>query len=366
MRWFASIVIAAVLITAAPAAGAFDDVPPAHPFADEIAWMEAMDIAGGYADGNFHPTRPVTRQAMAAFLQRYWDLPGSPSPPDPGFNDVGPDHPFYDAIAWMAAEGLAEGYADGGFHPTARVSRQAAAAFLCRLLCPDSWPVPGSPTFADVPSSHTFYDEIEWLAEQGIITGFSDGTFRPTAPVSRQAAAAFLFRAFDHQTGGICTDQTQIPVTECAGLVVLHSVMGGAGWDDDTGWLTAAPPCSWFGVDCFMLAGQQHVVFLNLSENGLSGRIPTQIDALPLASLMAFGNELTGGIPEDLTAMDLVTLVLSDNDLSGPIPVVLADMSSLEVLGLGGNGCLTAATPELIEFLDQLDPDWDDGCVAAH
>ena len=45
-----------------------------------------------------------------------------------------------------------------------------------------------------MPPSHTFYDEIEWLADSGITTGYPDGTFRPGAPVTRQAMAAYLER----------------------------------------------------------------------------------------------------------------------------------------------------------------------------
>jgi len=45
-----------------------------------------------------------------------------------------------------------------------------------------------------VPTNHPFYDEIEWAAEEGIADGFSDGTFRPGAPISRGAMTAFLMR----------------------------------------------------------------------------------------------------------------------------------------------------------------------------
>ncbi|MCC5950917.1 MAG: S-layer homology domain-containing protein [Acidimicrobiia bacterium] len=51
--------------------GGFSDVPPGHPFAAEINWMAANDIAGGFPDGSFRPTDPVSRQAFAAFLARY-------------------------------------------------------------------------------------------------------------------------------------------------------------------------------------------------------------------------------------------------------------------------------------------------------
>ena len=51
--------------------------------------------------------------------------------------------------------------------------------------------------FSDVPSDHPFRSEIDWLVDTGISTGYADGTFRPEAPVSRQAMAAFLQRSFE-------------------------------------------------------------------------------------------------------------------------------------------------------------------------
>jgi len=45
-----------------------------------------------------------------------------------------------------------------------------------------------------VRTDHPFFLEVEWLSSTGITTGYDDGTFRPGAPVSRQSAAAFLYR----------------------------------------------------------------------------------------------------------------------------------------------------------------------------
>jgi hypothetical protein len=131
---------------------------------------------------------------MAAFLQRASGDALPPGPVTPTFSDVPTTHAFYDEIEWMAAEDIAGGFDDGTFRPTAPVSRQAMSAFMVRAAGVLTWPVPGTPTFSDVPTSHLFYDEIEWMADNGVTTGFPDGTYRPTLPVSRQAMSAFLAR----------------------------------------------------------------------------------------------------------------------------------------------------------------------------
>ena len=136
----------------------------------------------------------ITRQSMAAFLYRYLgDGPRAAPRATPTFTDVPEDHPFFEEIEWAAEQGYVEGFDDGTFRPTTPVSRQILTAFLYRLVDPDRT-ASRSDTFIDVPEDHRFHDEIGWAAEQGIVQGYDDGTFRPTEPVSRQAAAAFLLR----------------------------------------------------------------------------------------------------------------------------------------------------------------------------
>lgn len=50
-------------------------------------------------------------------------------------------------------------------------------------------------TFPDVPPTHLFYGDIEWMAAEGITKGHNDGTFRPGDVVTRGQMAAFLHRA---------------------------------------------------------------------------------------------------------------------------------------------------------------------------
>ena len=168
----------------------FADVRHAHPFCAEISRGATAGLLGGYVDDTYRPADPVSRQAMAAFLWRSAGEP-TPAPGAPSFPDVVGSQ-FETAVRWLAGEGITTGYPDGGFHPTAPVSRQAAAAFLWRMAGEPA-PPPGAPTFPDVTGS-TFEDAIRWMAAEGITTGYPDGTFRRTTPVSRQAMAAFLDR----------------------------------------------------------------------------------------------------------------------------------------------------------------------------
>jgi hypothetical protein len=70
----------------------------------------------------------------------------------------------------------------------------AARAFCYRFAGEPPF-TPTAQTFSDVSPSHPFYDEIEWMAEEGISEGYQPGpTYRPGAAVTRQAMSAFLHR----------------------------------------------------------------------------------------------------------------------------------------------------------------------------
>ena len=181
-----------------PATPQFADLAPGAPFLDDINWLAAAGITNGYPDGGFHPTAPVTRQSMAAFLYRFSGRPDGPAPvcSTAAFTDVPVGAPFCGEIHWLATAGFAGGYPDGGFHPTAPVSRQAMAAFLYRVAgAPDGADPPClAAPFPDIPTDHPFCGEIAWLVDHDIAAGYPDGGFHPTAAVSRQATAAFLHR----------------------------------------------------------------------------------------------------------------------------------------------------------------------------
>lgn len=171
----------------------FCDVATSHLFADEIAWLAAEQISTGYADGRFHPERGLTREAMAAFLYRYSGEPEFTAPAVSPFSDLPTNAPFYYEISWLAHAGIATGYDDGTFRPRNAISREAMAAFLYRFQGVSDYVV-ANPPFRDVPRGATFYEEIAWLADEGVTTGYSDGTFRPRNAISREAMAAFLYR----------------------------------------------------------------------------------------------------------------------------------------------------------------------------
>jgi hypothetical protein len=171
----------------------FGDVTQEHPFWLDVEWMASNGITTGYGDGGYHPSDIVTRQAMSAFLYRLAGAPAYDPPAVATFPDVGLGNDFFAEIEWMNAFAIGQGYADDTFRPLAPVSRGAMSAFMYRLADP-GFPQATQATFSDVGLAHPFFQEIAWMANAGITTGYDDDTYRPGAPVTRQAMSAFMHR----------------------------------------------------------------------------------------------------------------------------------------------------------------------------
>lgn len=179
----------------------FADVPLGATFYGDIEWAVKEGVATGFVGGVFRPSSAVTREAMAAFLYRVYtgrDVPACSDATARLFSDVPAGHAFCGAIEWLANQGITTGFPDGTFRPGQAVSREAMAAFLYRATNdgPDPTCTSGTRRFRDVPAAEALCGVVEWLAGTGITTGWPDGTFRPSSSVERQAMAAFLHRAF--------------------------------------------------------------------------------------------------------------------------------------------------------------------------
>ncbi|MEK7989369.1 MAG: leucine-rich repeat domain-containing protein, partial [Thiotrichaceae bacterium] len=146
-----------------------------------------------------------------------------------------------------------------------------------------------------------------------------------------------------------CQDVTEIPVSECEALVDFYDSTNGDNWTDNTGWKQTNTPCSnnWKGIWC----SQGSVVNVILSNNGLKGTIPNQLNNLAnLQYLYLNQNRLTGSIPSELGSLtSLKYLNLSVNTLSGQIPSELGNLSNLLSISLQTNLLTGEIPPKLFQ-----------------
>ena len=128
---------------------------------------------------------------------------------------------YKEAVDVMSAVKVIDGYADGSFNPQGTLTRGAAAKIICNLILgPTTASALSADTapYKDVPVNHTFAGYIAYCQQQGIISGYADGTFRPAATLTNYAFMKMLLGAlgYDAQIEGYVGDNWSIAVAKRA------------------------------------------------------------------------------------------------------------------------------------------------------
>jgi hypothetical protein len=110
----------------------------------------------------------------------------TPSPCSITFSDVQSSDYFYEPVRSLVCRGVISGYSDNTFRPYNNVTR----AQVCKMLVlGEGWPIDttNGPHFTDVLPDYWAYDFIETVHNRpgNIITGYDDGTFRPGNNMTR-------------------------------------------------------------------------------------------------------------------------------------------------------------------------------------
>jgi hypothetical protein len=108
----------------------------------------------------------------------------------PVFKDI-EGHWGYDAIVAMYDAKIMDGVGDGYFKPDMTLSRGMLVTMLYRA--DGSNKTENVSGFTDVEEDDWYYDAVNWAAENGILLG-DNGKASPNSPVTREQAAAFIYR----------------------------------------------------------------------------------------------------------------------------------------------------------------------------
>lgn len=115
-----------------------------------------------------------------------------------------------DPAAWAMEEGVLTGYPDGSFRPEGAVTRQQLAAVLWRQAGKPA--ASGSGAFSDGADVANYArTAVDWASSVGIIKGFGDGTFRPAQTATRAQAETVLAR-YDVMTGRTLSEVSAMDV----------------------------------------------------------------------------------------------------------------------------------------------------------
>ncbi|NQX45439.1 S-layer homology domain-containing protein [Paenibacillus tritici] len=150
----------------------------------------AKGLLTGYSDGTFRPSTGLTRAEAVKVITTYMGLDGQAS----NFTDVSGAHWANKYIGAAAGAGLMNGYSDGTFRPNAKISRSELATLITRAF---KLTGTGSTSFKDVKKEAWYYNSIDALASNKIITGYEDSTFKPAKDITRAEFATVVSRLLE-------------------------------------------------------------------------------------------------------------------------------------------------------------------------
>ncbi|WP_419492044.1 InlB B-repeat-containing protein, partial [Agathobaculum sp.] len=113
------------------------------------------------------------------------DCPSAP------FTDVDTAKWYHLSVDYVLTHKMMNGVSSRAFAPNANLTRGMLVQILYNL---ESKPKGTAANFSDVQADAWYAEAVGWAASNKVVTGYADGTFRPNAAVTREQAAAILYR----------------------------------------------------------------------------------------------------------------------------------------------------------------------------
>ncbi len=139
-----------------------------------------------------------------------------------------------------------------------------------------------------------------------------------------------------------------IPLSERAVLLSLFDSTAGTSWAHNANWYGApGTECTWYGISCNI--DGNHVTGISLVNNGLVGTLPFNLNQLSaLQSVFLSQNQLSGSIPSLSGMTALLYLALDRNALTGNLPS-FTGLNALQIIDVSNNR-LSGTIPGIAEL----------------
>lgn len=157
------------------------------------------------------------------------------------FKDVKLGKWYSDAVINVYENGLMEGKGAGTFAPFENMTRAQLVTILARLADADITGCASGLTFKDTKKTSWYSDAIGWAVSEGLVTGYTDNTFKPDDSVLRQELATLFARFLEYSSISLpesdnktaFTDATSIP--KWASVAIEKMRITGIVTGDDAG-----------------------------------------------------------------------------------------------------------------------------------
>lgn len=174
----------------------FTDVNESDWFYEAVKYVNENGLFAGTTQTTFAPDEAITRGMLVTVLWRIEQQPVVDYLMT--FDDVDPEAYYAEAIRWAASEELVLGLSDTEFAPDDLITREQLAAILERYadfkgLTTDE--TDDLTRFTDTEQvSNWAFGNMQWAVGAGLITGHDDGSLDPQGSATRAEAAAILQR----------------------------------------------------------------------------------------------------------------------------------------------------------------------------
>jgi hypothetical protein len=168
----------------------FSDVPEGFWAHSYVSELACRGVVSGYSDGTFRPQNSTTRGQLVKMVVLAQGWQLR-RPQKATFTDVRSGHTFYAYVETAVSHGVISGYSDKTFRSYDYVTRAQVAKILALA---NAWGNPGGPTVSlcDVPRSHWAWSYVQSAVERGVFTGYGDGCFYPDSYATRAQLAKVL------------------------------------------------------------------------------------------------------------------------------------------------------------------------------
>ena len=140
-------------------------------------------------DGNITFTMTARVNSFSGVTDYTGDAPDIGQPVR--FTDVDPNDWYWESIDYVVRNGLMSGTSTSTFEPDAVTTRGMLVTVLYRM---EDSPAVGESGFSDVESGRDYSDAVAWAAASNIVKGYGDGTFGPNDAITREQMAVILYR----------------------------------------------------------------------------------------------------------------------------------------------------------------------------
>jgi hypothetical protein len=188
----------------------FDDISE-HWAKDYILKSAEMGLFSGVEENKFAPNTNTTRAMFVTVLGRLANAEIGENA-NVSFDDVKETDYFFNYVQWAVENGVVSGISENSFAPNANITREQTAVILYNFAKNQGVELKKgySANFADSENISSWAEVgVSALAEAGIISGRSDGTFDPKGTATRAEIATMLVKFVDEYMTSEAVEDTE-------------------------------------------------------------------------------------------------------------------------------------------------------------